>query len=210
MFKILFHKKYRLTTISIFVSVLMVMVAQFALQNQALFNADVRNANGVGEVAIGGPFELVDTTGIIVTEAILQDKFTLIFFGFTFCPDICPDALSKAAEMYDTLNETEQQAFQVVMISVDPARDTVASMKDYVKAFHEDFIGLTGTEEQVQAAIDAYKVYAVKALNAAHPEDYLVNHSGWFYLMDPRGKYAKHFSHSLPVAEIEREIRAFF
>ena len=140
--------------------------------------------------AIGGPFQLLSETGATVTDADVITQPTLVYFGYTFCPDVCPlDSARNASAAY--ILEDEGIDIGTVFISVDPARDTVEVVGDYTDNFHEDMIGLTGTAEQVKAASQAYKTY-YRAHND-DPEFYLVDHSTQTYLMFPETGFATFF-----------------
>lgn len=146
-------------------------------------------------VDIGGPFELVNQDGRTVTQADFAGKLMLVYFGFTYCPDICPAELLVMSQALDALGDQASQVVPV-FITVDPKRDTPEKMKEYVAAFHPSFVGLTGSEEQVSAAAKAYRVYYRYA--AAKPggelgDDYRVDHTSYVYLMDREGKYLAHF-----------------
>lgn len=140
--------------------------------------------------AIGGPFELVSETGETVTDVDVITKPTLVYFGYTFCPDVCPLDSARNAQAADIL---EEQGFDLgtVFISVDPARDTVEVVRDFTDNFHEDMIGLTGTAEQVKTASQAYKTYY--RAQEGDPEYYLVDHSTQTYLMFPQTGFATFF-----------------
>ena len=114
-------------------------------------------------VAVGGPFQLVDTSGRTVNQDILKGKWSVVFFGFTHCPDICPTTLFELAQVEPLLG-ADVSRFQTVFVSVDPARDTVAQMKAYVAndAFPKRIVGLTGSPAQTDAAAKAYRVYYQK------------------------------------------------
>lgn len=132
--------------------------------------------------AIGGPFELVSETGETVTDAEVITKPTLVYFGYTFCPDVCPlDSARNAQAAY--MLEDQGLDLGTIFISVDPPRDTVEVVGDFTDNFHENMIGLTGSPEQVKAASQAYKVY----YNAHNddPDYYLVDHTTNTYLMFP-------------------------
>ncbi len=135
-----------------------------------------------GQAAIGGPFSLTDTEGRRVTEADVITGPTLVYFGYSFCPDFCPMDLARNAEVADRLAEGGEEVGQV-FISVDPARDTPESLKEFTDYIHPDLVGLTGSEEEVAAAARAYKVYY--RLGDTSDEFYLVDHSTFTYLMDP-------------------------
>jgi protein SCO1/2 len=141
------------------------------------------------KAAIGGPFALVDQTGEPRTEAVLKGKWSAVFFGYTYCPDVCPTTLQALAQAKQQLG-AKGDDFQVVFISVDPARDTPAQMKTYLdnQAFPKGAVGLTGSDAQVAAAAKAYKVYYRKAGTGA---DYTVDHVAYTYLMDPKGQFVR-------------------
>jgi len=138
-----------------------------------------------GQVAggdIGGPFTLVDETGTTVTERDVITGPTLVYFGFTFCPDVCPTDAARNADAVDILAKGGTPA-KAVFISVDPARDTPEALRDFTDNLHPDMIGLTGTDAQVKAASDAYRTF----YKVRNPDDeyYLVDHTTLTYLMQP-------------------------
>lgn len=137
----------------------------------------------VGGGDIGGPFTLVDETGATVTDAEVLTKPSLIYFGFTFCPDVCPIDAARNAQAVDIL---EERGFDVtpVFISVDPARDTPEVLAEYTDLLHPRMIGLTGSDDQVRAASQAYRTYYRKQ-DGGDPEFYLVDHSTFTYLTLP-------------------------
>jgi cytochrome oxidase Cu insertion factor (SCO1/SenC/PrrC family) len=147
----------------------------------------------VSASAIGGPFELVDQTGRTRTQADLVGKFSLIYFGFTYCPDACPTALLAMAEALDQLGPLAAK-IQPVFVSVDPERDTVVQMAAYIEAVDERFWGLTGSQEQVAKAAKAYRVFYRKVTPPGTAE-YLVDHTSLVYVMGPNGAYRAHFTH---------------
>lgn len=140
--------------------------------------------------AIGGPFELVSETGETVTETDVITEPALVYFGYTFCPDVCPIDNMRNAQAVDLLAE-QGHAVTPVFVTVDPERDTVEVVRDYTENFHEKMIGLTGSPEQVKAAADAYRVVYGKADN--DPEYYLVDHSVFTYLVLPDSGFADFF-----------------
>lgn len=156
--------------------------------------AGQRAASGDASVPIGGAFSLVDQDGRRLTEADFRDKWMLVYFGYTWCPDACPLGLTTVAEALDQLPAGTAEQIQPVLISVDPERDTPAVLKEYVAAFHPRLLGLTGTPEEAQAAAKAWRVYARKGEPRADG-GYLVDHSTFTYLMAPDGTYATHFGH---------------
>lgn len=151
----------------------------------------VKQGPSAGKAAIGGPFKLVDHNGRSVTENDFKGKWTLIYFGFTHCPDICPDELQKLAAAIDKIKTKAGLEIVPVFISVDPERDTVEQVREYVKEFHPKLIGLTGDPDEIKKAARAYRVYYMKTEEEG--SDYLVDHSIIMYLMDPNMEFVKFF-----------------
>ncbi|MFC5356746.1 SCO family protein [Azospirillum himalayense] len=155
----------------------------------AWWQVDNASSTVQSSVPIGGPFTLTDQDGKTVTDADYRGKYLLIYFGYTYCPDVCPTELGTMARAMDLLG-VQAEKVQPMFISVDPERDTVAHLKDYVGLFHPNLVGLTGTPEQVKAAAKAYRVYYAKApQEGGKPGDYLMDHSSFLYLMGPDGRF---------------------
>ncbi len=155
----------------------------------AWWQVDNATSTVQSSVPIGGPFTLTDQDGKTVTDADYRGKYLLIYFGYTYCPDVCPTELGTMARAMDLLGRQADKV-QPMFISVDPERDTVAHLKDYVGLFHPNLVGLTGTPEQVKAAAKAYRVYYAKApQEGGKPGDYLMDHSSFLYLMGPDGRF---------------------
>ncbi len=155
----------------------------------AWWQVDQAGTTVQSSVPIGGPFTLTDQTGKTVTDADYRGKFLLIYFGYTYCPDVCPTELGTMARAIDLLGRQGDKV-QPLFISVDPERDTVAHLKEYVALFHPRLVGLTGTPEQVKAVARAYRVYYGKApQEGAKPDEYLMDHSSFLYLMGPDGRF---------------------
>jgi protein SCO1/2 len=148
-------------------------------------------AKGVGRPKVGGPFNLVDQYGKEFTEQNLKGRYALVYFGFSHCPDICPEELDKMARMIDIVEEKKPGTMRPVFITCDPARDTPAVLKAYLDEFHDGLIGLTGTWEQVKGVCKAYRVYFSTPQGVKPGQDYLVDHSIYFYLMDPEGDFVE-------------------
>lgn len=166
-----------------------------------------REATRTGEAAIRSEFALTDHTGERVTEADFLGRWQLVFFGFTHCPDVCPTTLAYIASVLDTLEETADR-IAPLFITVDPGRDTPDVMADYVSAFHSRLIGLTGTEEDVAAAADAFRVYYERMEEDSAPDGYLMAHSGRIYLMTPDGRFETAFREGdQPPEEMARTIQ---
>jgi protein SCO1/2 len=137
--------------------------------------------------AVGGPFQLVDQNGRAANESLLQGKWTAIFFGYTFCPDVCPATLSALKVVKERLGPRGKD-LQVVFVTVDPERDTPAQLRSYLStpAFPQPIVGLTGTPAQIAAVAKAYKVYYAKRGTG---RDYQMDHGSAIYLMTPKGQF---------------------
>ncbi|KAH7553859.1 hypothetical protein JRO89_XS12G0068100 [Xanthoceras sorbifolium] len=151
----------------------------------------VKQGPSVGKAAIGGPFNLINHDGKNVTDKDFVGNWTLVYFGFTHCPDICPDELQKLAAAVDKIKEKAGTEIIPVFISVDPERDTVEQVREYVKEFHTKLIGLTGKPDEIKNVARGYRVYYMKT--AEEDPDYLVDHSIVMYLMSPKMEFVKFF-----------------
>lgn len=160
-----------------------------------------------GGADIGGPFTLVDSSGAEVTDAQVLTKPTLVYFGYTFCPDVCPLDMSRNAEVVDILEEQGQDV-NIIFITVDPLRDTPQAVGDFAANIHPHAIGLTGSEAQVAAAAKAYRVY-FKKQEGGDPDYYLVDHSAFTYLMLPGIGFADFYKHAAPADEVARGVGCF-
>ena len=140
--------------------------------------------------AIGGRFSLTDQEGRTVTDADFRGKLMLIYFGYSFCPDLCPTTLSHLMQIYQRLTPAEQAQLAPIFITVDPERDTVAQLAHYVPSFSPALTGLTGSPAAIAAVTRTYHVYARKAGEGA---DYGVDHSSILYLMGKDGHFLRHF-----------------
>lgn len=154
---------------------------------------------------IGGPFELTDHTGSPFGTANLAGDYALIYFGYTFCPDICPTELGQIAEAIDLL-EDDGNRVRPVMITIDPERDTVENLSEYVPLFHERLVGLTGTEDQIRDVASDYRVFYRKVENPDYTY-YLMDHTSFVYLLAPSGEIASMFRYGTPPAEMATAIR---
>lgn len=160
------------------------------------------------------PFSLVDQTGQAVTDQDFLGNFLLIFFGYTSCPDICPTDLTVMSEAVDLLGDAGD-VVQPIFITIDPTRDTVEVMSDYVTHFHPRLVGLTGTVEQVEAIGARYGVrakrYGEEAASASEQgdNDYFLDHTGAIYLIAPDGGGLTYFQHGVPAADIAATIQQF-
>ncbi|MDD5586941.1 MAG: SCO family protein [Alphaproteobacteria bacterium] len=156
------------------------------MQEQAAEMAESAALQPDEELKFGGPFTLVDQNGATVTDATYRGKYLLVYFGYTYCPDLCPTALQNITETLDELGPDASKV-QALFITIDPARDTKAKLKDYTASFHPGITGLTGTPEQIAAAAKAYNVTYARAENV-DGDDYIMDHSTHVYVLDPGGK----------------------
>jgi len=158
-----------------------------------------------GAAAIGGPFTLMDHNGQLVSEADVITGPTLVYFGYSFCPDVCPLDNARNAEAVDLL-KAEGLDVRPVFVSVDPDRDTPAVMGEFVSYMHPDMIGLTGTADQIKVAAKAYKVYYRKATEDEH---YLVDHSTFTYLMAPEHGFLDFYKRAQTPQEVAQSVACY-
>ncbi|WP_425039993.1 SCO family protein [Primorskyibacter sp. S187A] len=161
-------------------------------------------AGGAG--SIGGPFSLLDASGEVVTDTDVITEPTLVYFGYTFCPDVCPLDTVRNAEAVDILAERGISATPV-FISVDPARDTPEAVGDFAYNVHEKMIGLTGTEEQVAAASKAYRTYY--KVQPSDDEYYLVDHSTFTYFVTPEHGFLEFFRRDTSAEAMANTVQCF-
>lgn len=165
---------------------------------------------GYGKPLIGGNFNLIDTEENPFTQENLkndQKKFSIIYFGFTHCPDVCPDELDKLGVMLDELKEKDNIELQPIFITCDPARDSPEIIKEYLSDFHPSIIGLTGPYENVKNTCKKYRVYFSTPPDVKPGQDYLVDHSIFFYLMDSEGNFVDVIGREAEAQEGAEKIR---
>lgn len=141
-----------------------------------------------GVPSIGGPFTLQDGSDKTVTDRDFRGKYMLVYFGYTFCPDVCPTTLNAVADAMDKLGDRAKQV-QPIFITIDPKRDTPAVVRQYVAAFTPALVGLTGTPEQVAAVAREYRVYYAEHRTGPGPDEYSMDHSSILYLVGPDGRF---------------------
>lgn len=157
-----------------------------------------------GVADVGGPFSLIDQDGVRRTDKDFLGRYMLVFFGFTYCPDVCPTTL---AILSAALNEIGPEAENIVpvLITVDPARDTPEALKPYLSSFGPNFVGLTGTAEEIAAVANAYHAYYEIVENEGG--DYTLNHSTAIYLMGPDGKFVTNYTLNMGLDAIAADLR---
>ena len=156
--------------------------------------------------AIGGPFQLTDQSGATFTEKDLQGRPTLIFFGFTHCPDVCPTSLFEISEVLRAMGKDVNRV-NAYFVSVDPERDTQGAMKDYLSSFDPHLKGLTGDPESVAKVLSAYRVYAKKVPLKAG--DYTMDHTALIYLMDRDGHFVAPFNLKRTPEEAAKDLKRY-
>ena len=156
--------------------------------------------------AIGGSFALTDQDGRTVTSDSLKGKPTLIYFGYTFCPDVCPTSLLLMETAVEQLGPDATKKVNLVFITIDPERDTKELIKGYVSNFGSTFIGLTGPPADVAAAARAYRVYYQK-VPGKDGSPYLMDHSSIVYVLDSRGRFVTHFTHEGKAEQIAAAVK---
>lgn len=181
------------------------------LRNEVLISGTIQN--DAGTVQIGGEFLLTDSAGVMRHSREFLGKYHLVYFGYTFCPDVCPTDLTKLSKVMVALGADAEQVVPI-FITVDPARDTVDKLADYKNGFDSRLVMLTGSDAAVAEAAGHYRVYYAKVPegngNAADPkkaDEYLVDHSAFTYLMGRNGMYIRHFGHEASAEEIVDAIR---
>ena len=180
--------------IFIVIAAVIVVVAATAGRYMMVGNADNVPGQAI-RVKIGGPFTLTDHTGKRVTEKEYAGKYMLVYFGYTYCPDVCPTSLSIMADALDELSAEELAKVVPIFVSVDTDRDTPEVLASYVPNFHPKMVGLTGSADDVKAVARAYKAYFTK-VNVDDPDgNYTMDHSSTTYVMGPDGQYVAHFNH---------------
>lgn len=193
---------YGLTVVVVAVAAL-IWVQRGGLAN---FNVAKIGVSVPGGVSVGGPFTLVNAEGKTVTNADFHGRFMLVYFGYTYCPDVCPTELQMIINAVDLLG-TDAARVTPIFITVDPERDTQQVIGEYTKLFSDKLVGLTGTPEQVSAAAKAYRVYYAKA-SSSKSTSYLMDHSSFIYLMGPDGKLSALFSQGTTAKQLADGIRA--
>ena len=188
---------------------LLLPIAILALGLVALIGAVALILGGSGEQgrvsSIGGPFSLTDQNGTRVTEATYRGAPSIVFFGFTHCPDVCPTARFDMSEVLKRLPADKRVS--ALFVTVDPERDTPAILKDYLSSFDPRISGLSGTRPEIDAALKSYRVYSKK--QPQENGDYSMDHSAIIYLMDKQGRFVTALNLQSPPEAVAKEIQRF-
>ena len=194
----------RLLVLSVFALTVAAVIALIQIKNDTHMRRG-ENTTSVAVANFGGDFTLKNQDGVTVTQDDFKGQYRLIYFGFTYCPAICPTELQKIASALDMAGEKGKKVLPV-FVTVDPARDTVSVMKEYTALFHPRLVGLTGTTAQIQQAMDAYKIYAAKVQDETM-SDYTMDHSSFIYFIGPDDTLYHIFKMADPARDIADAIR---
>jgi protein SCO1/2 len=184
--------------------VALAMIAGGVLSSESDRIAGLGRTVESGMATIGGPFALTDQYGKTRTPADFRGRFMLVYFGYSFCPDVCPTTLAEIGGAIDRLGSKKVRVVPV-FISIDPERDTSSVLKDYLKSFGPNFVGLTGTVKSVQQAARGYHVYIKK--RPLTGGNYSMDHSGVIYLMGPDGRFVTYYEDELGPDKIAEDLR---
>ncbi|KAJ4358613.1 Cu-binding protein [Didymosphaeria variabile] len=169
---------FNLTAAILFVATAGGLYTYFTYEKERMARQRVANqTKGVGKPKVGGPFDLLDHNGNPFTHEDMLGRYTLVYFGFSHCPDICPDELDKMALMYEKVKEQCGVELLPLMITCDPARDTPEVLKEYLAEFHPAILGLTGTYDNIKQTCKEYRVYFSTPSTVKPGQDYLVDHN---------------------------------
>jgi len=199
-----------LTLLAIVISIGAIFSLQQFLRNpNENIKSDSKLSSEFSRLKIGGPFSLVDQNGLNVSEKNFLGKHMLVFFGYTFCPDVCPTALSNITDAMGLLGK-KVELITPIFVTIDPDRDTAPNLKEYSKFFYPKLVYLTGTKEEIGGITKAYRVFFAKAKeNKIDAYDYLMDHSIGYYLMGPDGKFITNFSHGLEPELLAKKINQY-
>jgi cytochrome oxidase Cu insertion factor (SCO1/SenC/PrrC family) len=196
------EEKTGLPKIRIIISLILVIIA-VGIWKLYLEEPKIPTASENSQALIGGEFTLKNHLNQSVSDEDFKGKYALMYFGYTYCPDVCPMDLQILTEAFNALPNGKKNQVTPIFITIDPERDTVEVMAEYIKFFDKKLIGLTGTVEEINGIKKAYRVYAAKADDTA---DYLVDHTAFTYFMGKDGKLLQHFSHGTAPEEMATKI----
>ena len=168
------------------------------------YRADLARAED--EPPLFADFELTDHRGMVQTEEDFKGRWMLVFFGFTNCPDVCPTTLSEVAAVMEGLGD-EAAKVQPIFITIDPERDTLMALAEYVPLFDAGIIGLTGTPEQIAATSETFPIFFERIEEATAPGGYTMGHTSHLFLFDPRAGFANSWPYGTPAEEILADLR---
>lgn len=185
--------------LGLFTLIACAFIIYYQIKNQPA--SYVQDKKGEGKIQIGGDFRLTDQRGKLRTSQEFKGKLMLIYFGYSFCPDICPLGLQNITQALNHLGRDRDQIVPI-FITVDPKRDTVKHLAIYATNFHPSFVMLTGQVDEIEQLKKKFKVYSALAKTSIEERDYLIDHTTLVYLMDREGHYVESFAHSTPPEKI--------
>ena len=187
------------------IAVILALVAAGGVTAGALFLAGGRaGMTASGTALIGGPFSLIAADGSAVSDRTYRGKWQIIYFGYTYCPDACPVALTKLSLALEKLG-ADASKLQALFITVDPERDTQQVLSEYLKSFDSRIVGLTGSKAQIDDVAKEFRVYV--APQKTDGDDYLVDHGAYAYVVNPQGKFANVIAGDAAGAEMAKKLR---
>lgn len=185
-----------------------VVVAAFAAGGLAVYETQkVPDVTASAASSVAAKFELTGHDGVVRTEEDFRGKWSLVFFGFTNCPDICPATLSEIAQVMDDLGP-QAGSVQPLFISVDSERDRPEALAEYVPQFHPTILGLAGTPEQIEAAAASFKIFYERVPEDTAPGGYTMGHTSQVLLFDPEGAFVRLYGYGTPAADITADLSA--
>lgn len=174
----------------------------YYLKSEKMKKLEKQRKTALGEASLGGYFDLIDHNGKRFTSHDLEGKWVLLYFGFTHCPDVCPDELEKLVKAVDAIQANKKaDSIQPVFITVDPERDDVAAVREYIREFSPKLIGLTGSKEQINKATKSYRVY-FSAGPRDNQNDYIVDHTIITYLINPEGQLVDYYGQTKTAEDV--------
>jgi len=188
-------------------AIVLVIVAGLVWRLSGLSVQSEAATQNASEATFGGPFALIDQNGMRRTDVDFRGKFMLVFFGYTYCPDVCPTTLAVESEALGKLGARASQVVPI-FITVDPKRDTPQKLKPYLASFGPNFVGLTGSDAEIAKAAQGYRVYYQAHIDGRTdaPEGYSVDHTGNIYLMGPDGKFVAYYSPGIVPDELAADL----
>lgn len=193
-------KYVRYAVWAIFIAVASVFLVRHQLQMPVAY---VQNHPGEGTAHIGGPFDLVDQNNKVRSLREFQGKIVMLYFGYTFCPDICPTGLQNMSDALKLLKKDREDVVPI-FITIDPARDTVETLKLYSSNFHPSFLMLTGSQGQIDDVVQNFKVYVARSKEKHGLNDYLLDHSTLIYILDRNGSFLSQMPHTTAPEKIAK------
>jgi protein SCO1/2 len=184
-----------------------VAVAAIGAGGLALFDAWSSDMSASASASVVAEFKLTGHDGVVRTAEDFRGQWSLVFFGFTNCPDVCPTTLAEIAQVMDDLG-SRADAVQPLFISVDSERDRPEALAEYVPQFHPTILGLAGTPEQIEAAAASFKIFYERVPEETAPDGYTMGHTSQVFLFDPDGAFVRLYSYGTPAPEIIADLRA--